>query len=330
MTSILRNTQGELIAMKKAVLDSCIGKEMKCKDGAKLLQMHPNAFSRLKRHYLERGYQVLIPAKPGPKNHQAPNKTPEHIEAMVVKLGFEHSDFGPVPLAEALDDLYQVRLDPVTVWRILKRKRVRYTEQYQRIERTKPKLYCLDEPGAELQLDGSYPFGRARKIICFDAIDDCSRRAHSKLYEGTETTERAIDFVKELIEVSPFIIQQIRIDNRLGMRFDQYCENLDIKVVRNDPYEPTQNGKVERYHKTVKYKLFWMCFRYQDNLESLRYKLNLWLGYYNEHRRHGGYGMDRQTPNGKIASVLAKNLYNTFTLQGYPQKVTSTLQQYKA
>lgn len=328
MTSTLRNTQGELIAMKRNILESCIKREMKCKDGAKLLIMHPKAFSRLKKRFINEGPQILMPAKPGPKNLSAPNKTPQYIEDLVVKLGLEHRNLGPVLLAEALEDLYQLKIDQTTVWRILKRRHIRYTGNYQKIERAKPTLYCLDEPGAELQLDGCYPFGRARKIICFDAIDDCSRRVHSKIYAGTETTDKAIDFVNELISVSPFLIQRIRIDNKLGKAFDRHCENIGITVVRNDPYEPKQNGKVERYHKTVKHKLFWMCFRYQDDLDFLRYKLKLWLEYYNGQRRHGGCGMDRQTPNGKIASILAKKLLNTFTLQSYPQKVTSTLQQY--
>lgn len=328
MTLLRRNTQGELVIMKKTILDSCIHKELKNLDGAKLLKMHPKAFLRLKGRYIIDGEQILIPAKPGPKNHYSANKTSTIIEELVVKLGSEHRDFGPVPLADVMEDVYRIKINPVTIWRILKRRRTRYTANYQKIEREKPKLYCLDEPGVELQLDGCYPYGRARKIICFDAIDDCSRRVHSKLYEGTETTDKAINFVNELISVSPFRIQRIRIDNKLGKKFDLHCENVGITVVRNDPYEPTQNGKVERYHRTVKHKLFWRCFGYQDDLELLQYKLKLWLAYYNGQRRHGGYGMDRQTPNGKIASILAKKLYNTFILQGITKKVTLTMQQY--
>ena len=122
----------------------------------------------------------------------------------------------------------------------------------------------------------------------------------------------------------------MRIDNRLGKVFDRYCEEkLGISVIRNDPYEPTQNGKVERYHLTVKHGLFWLHFGHNDNFEKLKLNLKLWLSYYNGQRRHGGYGMNRQTPNDKIVSILAKNQIYHYMSSSYPQKVTLTMQQYK-
>lgn len=328
MSFFIRNTQGELIAMKQKIMDQCINKELKCKTGAKLLRMHPKAFSRLKKHYLKNGVNVLMPKKPGPKSGHAHNRTSDDIEWLVVELAKELSQLGPVPLSDALLDIYQVKVNAVTVWRILKRKRCRYMRGYEKIERAKPKFYCLDEPGMEIQLDGSYPYGRGRKIICFDALDDCSRWAHGKLYAGTENTDKAINFVEELINAAPFRIQRIRIDNKLSKDFDRYCNEQGVDVVRNDPYEPKQNGKVERYHKTLKHKLFWGHFGYLDDIEQLQYKLKLWLGYYNGHRRHSGYGMDRMTPNGKIASILAKKLYNSYLMPSCFQKVTLSLQQY--
>ena len=179
MGSFLRNTQGELIAMKQKVFDQCINKEMKCNNGAKLLQMHPKSFSRLKKRYLQYGIKALMPQKPGPKHGRANNRTPEIIEQLVMDLAWELRNHGPVPLSEAMEERYQIKIDSVTIWRILKRNRCRYTQEYQKMEKAEPKLYCLDEPGIEIQLDGSYPFGRSRKIICFDAVDDCSRWART-------------------------------------------------------------------------------------------------------------------------------------------------------
>lgn len=329
MKTFLRNTQGELIVMKQRIIEGCIKKELKCKEGAKLLQMHPKAFSRLKKRYLKYGLQSLIPKKTGPKKRIAVNKTSEDIENLVVKLGLEFKFLGPIPLSEKLEEDYDIKMNSVTLWRILKRRKIRYGYKYERIENPKPKLYCLDDPGIEIQMDGSYPFGRSRKIVCFDAIDDCSRWAYGKLYKGTETTEKGIDFVKNLIKVVPFRIQRIRIDNKLGKDFDIYCKKQGIKITRNDAYKPTQNGKVERYHRTLKYNLFWGHFFYNDNFETLKYKLSLWLKYYNNERKHGGYGMNRMTPNGKICSILAKKLINLHLLPSCPQKVTLTMQQYK-
>lgn|SRR3989339_210442 len=329
MATFLRNTQEELISMKKNVFDQCLARKLKCKDGSKLLSMHKNAFSRLKRRYIEHGEDVLVPKKPGPKTDSPPvNKTPADIEDLILALARDNKFLGPVGLAEKLLDDFHITISATTVWRILKRNKVRYHREYVNIPKRKPQLYCLDEPGAEVQLDACYPFGRSRKIICFDAIDDCSRHAFSKIYSSTENTAVAINFVNELIAKVPYKIQVIKIDNRLSKDFDRHCETLGIKVSRNNPYTPTQNGKVERYHRTLKEKLFWSFLSFNHSVENLNYRLRLWLGFYNGQRRHGGYGMERMTPNAKIASILDKNIINNYFFGSYPQKVTLTLQQY--
>lgn len=320
-----RNTQEELIVMKKEIIDKCVAKEMLCKDGAKLLRLHPKSFSRLKSKYLKEGEQAMVPKKTGPKNFIPKNRTSETIEQLVACVASENRSLGPLPLAEKLFDDYGVTIHQSTVWRILKRNHVRYFRNYQPIERKPPQLYCLEIPGEELQLDGSYPFGRSRKVVCFSAIDDCSRFVFGKCCPR-ETSDNAIEFVKELTRKVPFPVRRIRVDNRYGKKFRQYCELvLGIEVVENDPYSPQQNGKIERFHKTLKNNFFWRRCSYYDCLEVLNYKYSQWLNFYNFQRRHGGYHMHRLTPVQKIASTLLYSL----PLITYPQKVTCMLQQYK-
>ena len=94
---IRRNTQGELIAMKKQILDKFIARQINRNQAAELLQMHPNAISRLKKKYLKYGKQALIPQKPGPKNFRPKNRTPEWIEDIVVSLAVKWPNLGPQP-----------------------------------------------------------------------------------------------------------------------------------------------------------------------------------------------------------------------------------------
>jgi len=151
MKRSLRNTQGELIFMKQKIIGSCISSQLKCKDGAKLLEMHPKVFSRLTRRYLEHGIKALIPEKPGPKKgNRAPNRTPEEIEDLVVALACEFRFLGSIPLSKAIEELYGIKINDVTVWRILTRRKVRYTYKYEKIDKPKPILYCHDEPGIEV------------------------------------------------------------------------------------------------------------------------------------------------------------------------------------
>jgi len=321
---MIRNTQEETIMLKKKIIDSCIARNILCKEGAKLLTMHPNAFSRLKSRYAREGISALVPKKTGPKNNKpAPNRTPEEIEDIVIALAIRYPYLGPTPLADKLEEKTKIILNSTTIWRILKRTGTRYTRKYKRWK-NEPKLYCLETPGIELQMDACFPWGRGRKLCVFDAIDDCSRYVQGRIYH-TENDSNAIDFVKRLINNSPFKIQAIRVDNRYGKRFKHFCEYAGIKVIYNDPYSPQQNGKIERFHKTLKRELFWRYCSYGENKEILQYKLTQYLKHYNYNRKHSGYGMNRLTPVQKIAKSTLDN-YSMSLI--YPQKVTLTMQQY--
>lgn len=319
-----RNTMDNLIAMKENILDLCLAKEMKCSIGAQMLNMHVKSFSRLKSRYHKYGKEVLTPKKPGPKRFTPVNRTPDDIAQIVCNLALKRVDIGPVGLRDELEG-QNIYLHQTTIWRILKRNQIRYTTNYKRWKKD-PKLYCLETPGEELQLDACYPYGRSRKLTCFDAIDDCSRRVFARLYDR-ETIENAISFVSDLVANSPFRIQRIRADNRYkSKRFIDHCNLLGIEVIINEPYSPEQNGKIERFHKTLKRSFFWKYCSYHDSNEYLQLKLNLWIGDYNGERKHYGYGMNGMTPDLKIASSLFNSLN---VLNTYPQKVTSILQQYK-
>lgn len=320
-----RNTADNLIAMKENILNLCLAKEMKCSIGASMLNMHIKSFSRLKSRYQKYGKEVLIPKKPGPKRFTPVNRTPDDIANKVCSLAMKRPDLGPIALKDELEGL-NIYLHPTTIWRILKRNQARYTTTYKRWK-PDPKLYCLDTPGEELQLDACYPYGRSRQLTCFDAIDDCSRRVFARLYDR-ETIENAILFVNDLVANSPFRIQRIRADNRYkSKRFINHCNTLGIEVIINEPYTPEQNGKIERFHKTLKRSFFWKYCSYYDSNEYLQLKLNSWINFYNSKRKHYGYGMNGMTPDAKIASSLFNSLN---VLNTYPQEVTSILQQYNS
>jgi len=314
--------------MKEEIIKKFINKEFKRDEIAKMLKMHKNAISRLVSRYKKEGKDALIPRKSGPKKcNIIHNKTPKETEDKVIKLARKHINKGPIPLSEQMFDDYEIKIDQSTIYRILKREKIRYYHEYKNQIKKEPKLYCLDKPGKELQMDGSYPFGRQKKIVSFDAIDDCSRYVTAKLYEH-ENDESAIDFVKHLKDRVPFKIESLRVDNRYGKRFENYCNSLGIKVIKNDPYCPQQNGKIERYHGTMKREFFYKYVGFYETLEEIEIKYQQWLYYYNTERKHGGYGMNRLSPKQKIAEIMFLSLGNLISLK-LPQKVTLTMQLHK-
>mgnify|MGYP002367484904 CR=1 FL=1 len=113
-------------------------------------------------------------------------------------------------------------------------------------------------------------------------------------------------------------------DNRYGKELKVFCATMGIEVVTIQAYHPQENGKIERFHKTLKENFFFRYCGFNDSLEEMQYGLNRWLEYYNERRKHYGYGMNGLTPQQKLAG----SLLNSICLIR-PEKVTLTLQAYK-
>ena len=310
--------------VKKNILDRFIKRILSRSEVSKLLEMHPNAVSRLKDNYLKHGDSVLVGRKTGPKSNFRPyNRTSEQIEDIIAAEGSRHPELGPKPLADHLEEACGIKTDPTTVWRILKRKGIRYTTQYKRFKQ-EPKLYCLDTPGKVLQMDACYPFGRSRDLASFDAIDDCSRIVYGKAYD-VENDQNAMDFVTELLAHTSFPIRAIKVDNRYGQDFKTYCEKvLHLRIIYNDPYCPQQNGKIERFHKTLKQEFYYRYIVFSDSFDIINYRYRLWQGHYNGQRRHYGYGMDGLTPQQKLNQANLQLMANRIINQ--TGKVTLTLQ----
>lgn len=170
----------------------------------------------------------------------------------------------------------------------------------------------------EIQLDSSFPFGRRKKLVSFDAIDDCSRYVIAWLYEDN-TIENAMDFVERLINKFPGRIKSIRTDNQFKTKtFRDFLESKGIQLIVNPPYTPEHNGKIERFHKTMKREFYWRCIKESDDLESIQYQLQLWLNYYNYQRKHSGLKMSYRTPAQKLASSYLEAYYTLIPIIQQP------------
>ena len=318
-----RRSDATLVRLKQTILDEHLERKLSVAQAAGLLSMHPKAFLRLKGRYTLGGLAALWPQKPGPKSgsRTTHNRTSKETEILVVSVAHEQPFLGPIPLAREIARLSGLSLHPTTIWRILCRCSDRYEPMRKRWKHH-TKLYALEEPGIEAQMDACYPFGRSRNLAVFDAVDDCSRFVAAQAYEAEDLVS-AKRFIKHLVHTSPFRIRALRLDNRFrGPTLRAYAARFRINLIFNEPYHPEQNGKVERYHRTFKKEAVWRTFSFYDPMPTIRYKLALWVSHYNHKRPHSGLSMHGMTPVEKLASVyLSKSLT-------YSQTVTGSLQQY--
>ena len=130
---------------------------------------------------------------------------------------------------------------------------------------------------------------------------------HGEIYELQSNFE-SILFLTSLQKKTPFGIKGIQTDNgsvftnyytgykkssdpahpRLHC-FDVLCGQLGITHYLIDPGKPAQNGKIERFHRTVEEE-FYQKESFKD-LNSLRKKFRDYLYYYNNEREHQGHNL---------------------------------------
>ena len=98
------------------------------------------------------------------------NRTTEDIEQRVIELATTYPADGVEALSDRLSYEDDLTVHPTTLWRILKRNNVRYTDRWKRTtKRWKKQLYAHKTPGTELQTDTVYPHGYKQGQVIYTA-----------------------------------------------------------------------------------------------------------------------------------------------------------------
>jgi transposase InsO family protein len=303
------------MALKEQKLKEIINKEKTATVVAKELAISRQSVHKWLCRYKRFGIEGLInKKKTGCKN--AHNRTAPEVEQLVVNISKKYWNDGVETLHDHL--LYENNIDlhPTTIYRILKRHEVRYTDMYPDTRKKwKKKLYAHQIPGAELQMDTKYPYGYKQDKVIYTIIDDATRWVFAWSYE-TANQVNTMDFLDKVRYRAPFPIQKIRTDQ--GKEFIAhsvrgYLAHNNIEHRMNTPYCPEENGKIERFHRTLNEKGLRFGFRPSGSLDDMQYRLTLFLHYYNYRKKHRGLGMEGSTPVERLHELGSVNL----TLQCY-------------
>jgi len=304
------------MALKEKKLKEIIRKEKKVVEIARELNVSRKTVHQWLNRYKRYGIEGLA-RKERKKKTKAHNRTSFELEQLVIQLAQKYWNDGVETLSDHLQYENNIELNPSTIYRILKRNDVRYTDPYPHTRKKwKKKLYAHTVPGHELQMDTKYPFGYKQGQVIYTIIDDSSRWAYAYRY-STANQANTLDFLERVRAKAPFPIRKIRMDQGSefrGLRVRNYLEEHSIIQRLNAPYCPEENGKIERFHRTLNEKCLRFGFGPQLSHDEFQYKLNLFLYYYNHRKRHRGLGMDGMTPVEKLEEksvTLQLQCYNT-------------------
>lgn len=209
----------------------------------------------------------------------------------------EHPELSSRQLALCITDTQGFYVSESTVYRILKREGLvkaaevvgfKAQKQYHR-QTTRPhELWATD--CAHLKVTG---WGWYYLVT---VMDDYSRYILAWELQSDMAAPSLIEVVQEAVDLTQ--MTDVPVEDRttllsdngsgyLSRRFNQYLRLVGINHITAAPYHPQTNGKMERYHRTLKGEINLLGY---ETPGDLREAISSFVDHYNHHRYHEGVG----------------------------------------
>ena len=291
----MRYTQAEKYEIIRTVEES----QLPVKQTLKELGVPSSTFYNWYRRYLEEGYDGLIERKPSP--HRFWNKIPNHERERVKDIALESPDKSPRELAWHITDTQGYFISESSVYRILRTYDLITSPHYIVMTARDTFKHPTKAINELWQTDFTY-----FKIIGWGwyylstVLDDYSRYILAwKLFDSMSATD-----VQETLDIAieKTGINKIRVRHRprlltdngpcyLSKDLKEYLVIHSIRHTRGAPYHPMTQGKIERYHRTMKNIIKLEHYFLPWELEQAIAKF---VNHYNNHRYHES--LDNVTP----------------------------------
>lgn len=150
--------------------------------------------------------------------------------------------------------------------------------------------------------------GRAGYAYVHSAVDDRSRLAYSEVHddESFATTIAFWHRAAAFYASHGITVREVITDNGVAYRAHAWKNTLTaagITVRFTRPFRPQTNGKVERFHRTLRDE--WAYGKTYQSENSRRKALTSWLHIYNHHRPHTALG--GEPPITRVTNLPGQN-----------------------
>jgi len=252
------------------------------------------SFWNVRRRYAVEGEAALLAKSRAP--HRIANKTDPAIEDLIVAMRKElvdaGLDAGPASIGFHLRHLPGLPSE-ATIWRIL-RLRGFIAANPSKAPKSKGRRFVAARANECWQLDDTnWELANGTPVKILDIIDDHSRVAVASTALASCTGAAALGVLSDAAAILGWP-ERILSDNAKAFRdvLANAVAPLGVAARHTRPYHPQTNGKVERFHQTLKK---WLRQQPQaETLEDLQHQLDCFRGIYNHHRPHRS--LDRQFP----------------------------------
>ena len=280
----MRRSAGEKMEIIRIVQDSELGVKRTLEE----LGISRSTFYEWYKRYLEEGYEGLKPKESQRRSFW--NKIPDQEREKVVETALEKEDLSPRELACHITDNQGWFISESSVYRILKERGLITSPAWILMaasDEFKDKTTYVHQ---QWQTDFTY-----FKIIGWGwyylatVMDDYSRYIISwELCKNMESNDakRVIGQALDKTILSEENRPRLLSDNGscyVSSEFKKFISDEKMGHVRGAPYHPQTQGKIERYHRTMKNVVKLENYYFPDDLRA---KLEDFVDYYNNKRYH--------------------------------------------
>ena len=283
----MRYSQAEKMEVIRIVEGSGLGVKATLRE----LGINRSTFYDWYRRYLDDGYDGLAPEKSWRRRFW--NSIPEEVKRKVIELALDNPGESPRQLALMMTDKYDYFISESSVYRILKGEdlistpdftvltaRDRFPEPTRRVN----ELWQTDFTYLKVVHWGWYYLSTV--------LDDYSRYILSWRLCRRMTAEE----VKATVESAVLLtgVEHVNVVNRprllsdngsayVSGEFSEYLKFRGIDHTRGKPFHPMTQGKIERYHRSLKNVVLLDNYYSPEELER---EIASFVTYYNNERYH--------------------------------------------
>jgi len=280
----MRRSAGEKMEIIRIVQDSELGVKRTLEE----LGISRSTFYDWYKRYLEEGYEGLKPRES--KRRTFWNKIPDQERKMVIETALEHEDLSPRELAFHITDNQGWFISESSVYRILKEKGLITSPAWILMAASDEFKDKTTHVHQQWQTDFTY-----FKIIGWGwyylatVMDDYSRYIIGwELCRNMESgdAKRAIRQALDKTGLQEDKRPRLLSDNGscyVSNEFKKFIKDEKMGHVKGAPYHPQTQGKIERYHRTMKNIVKLENYYFPDDLRT---RIEDFVDYYNNHRYH--------------------------------------------
>jgi transposase InsO family protein/transposase-like protein len=243
------------------------------------------------KRYHEGGVDGLEDRKPCPE--LVWNKLPEDQQAAIIELALERPELSPRELAVTYTDEQSSFVSESTVYRLLKAHDLITSPAYILMEAADKFQHPTSRVNEMWQTDFTYC-----KIIGWGwyflstVLDDFSRFIIAWRLCSTMSARDVSDTLDDALRFTG--LDQIKVKHKPRLLSDngpsyisgelaKYLDEQDMSHTRGRPYHPQTQGKIERWHRSLKNQILLENYYFPGELED---RIRQFVDYYNHKRYH--------------------------------------------